>query len=183
MNDTLKWLLIGLGAYLLYEQYVAAPALATTTTGTTPAPAPTPSQAALPAASAPAMPAAQQQAVTNLNTLTSAPAIQSVIQSLASKDANMVNGNLSQWQWNVYTTQATGVSGIADLGTGSTAIPFSQYWTALINWATAAANSPTGMAGLRGLSGLRGASAGLNSQQKKKLPLIAQTYDMQETSW
>jgi len=95
----------------------------------------------------------------------------------------MVNGNLSQWQWNVYTTQATGVSGIADLGTGSTAIPFSQYWTALINWATAAANSPTGMAGLRGLSGLRGASAGLNSQQKKKLPLIAQTYDMQETSW
>ena len=177
MNDTLKWILIGVGAYLLYEQYAAAPAAITST----PQPAGPP-----PANQPPAGPtAAQKTAQGNLADLMQA-GVPAAIQALAAKGSPGTQVNLpgaagggsitmppqlTQYQWDWYMRQI--LPGMPDdlsaYNLGNNPIPFSTYWTALTGWANAAANSPTGLAGVKA--------------KKPALPLIANTYDLNATGW
>ena len=159
MNDTLKWVLIGVGAYLIYNEYVAAPAAVA---------APVTNTGAAPPAPGTATPPAQVIAQTTLNTL-SQPSIASAVQNAAAT-ANPGVTSLTPSQWNWYLNQVTGIPGpgLSNYGLPTeTPVIFSTYWTAVMLWAQAAAQSPTGNAGM--LAGL--------SQQSTR------TFDMQEAAW
>ncbi len=162
MNDTLKWTLIGVGAYLLYQQYAANPAVIAAAPASSAPPAPTPTTTE-PAATTPA---AQAMAQTYLRTL------QAVGPAAILKAANVPATQLyTASQWNYYLSaigipqpnlQAYGM----DL---TTAVPVGAWWSAVIQYYTAAANSPTGL-------GRIGAA-------KPAPPLIASTFDMNATGW
>ena len=94
---------------------------------------------------------------------------QSAVQNAAAT-ANPGVTSLTPSQWNWYLNQVTGIPGpgLSNYGLPTeTLVIFSTYWTAVMLWAQAAAQSPTGNAGM--LAGL--------SQQSTR------TFDMQEAAW
>ena len=166
MNDTLKWTLIGVGAWLLYQQYAATPAAIAATSGTPVTPPPTP--AATPAATSTPT-AAQAAAQQNLVTLaTKGP---NAILAAANVPATQL---YTASQWNYYLP-AIGVTYQPDLSNYgmnlTTAVTVTAWWAAVSAYFQAAANSSTGM-------GRLGVTA-----TKKKLPLIPVTFDLQQTGW
>ena len=168
MNDTLKWVLIGLGAYLLYEQYAASPA-AITTTGTPVTPPPTPPSTTPTATASPSTPPAQAVAMAYRNLLQSAGQ-SGILQAAAVPASQLYNS----YQWNYYLP-AIGIqyqptdADMAKYGVSNmnTAIPVSTWYSAALAYFTAASNSPTGMGAVTA----------------KKTPLIPVTFDLQQTGW
>ena len=172
MNDTLKWILIGIGAYLLYETYVANPALGVSNasnTSTVPPPAPgTGTSAASANQTTSSAPTAAQQSAINALTAIQQASVQSAIQSAA---GNPPTQTASQWNW--YFNMVTQFPAPADLGNyiGGTAatdptvqVTFAQWLAAALAYYQVASNSPTG----------------LGATKRKDVPL---TYDMEAVSW
>lgn len=164
MNDFLKWGLVGIGAYLLYQQYVETPPLVSggpqpaggsggsgaggTGSGSTPPPQ-----------TQPPLSTGQTAALVDLARLQQfAPA------TLASTAAAGMYGGMvipsgglttpSVWNW--YMTRLTGVKepNLANFGVGDSPVTAAQYWNALMAWATAAAHSANGLAGVENTSQL-----------------------------
>lgn len=106
----------------------------------------TPSQpTASTAAPAPTTPsAAQAQAIANLQLLM-ASGIQQAIQYAA---GNPAQATPSQWNW--YMNLVTGIPAPTNLqgmpADPTATVTWATYWTGLMNWASAAAGSPTGIA-------------------------------------
>lgn len=136
MDDKIKYLLIGLGAYLLYQSYSATPAAIVS--GGTPA-VPVPPSGATPVPIT--TPTAAQTLGQQLAGVTAPYMIQAVNSAGGSAD-NSTMLNASQWNW--YLTQVSGIPGQA-LGDDGSPMNVTSYIALLQRKAA-------GLSGLRGLA-------------------------------
>lgn len=172
MDDKLKWLLIAVGAYLLYQQYIENPPVvaATAPAGGSAPPPPAP---ALPSAATAAQSIAQQNLAVLSNPATQA-AVLNAAQTGVGGNIRLSGPSADVSQWNFYMSMVTKIpspnlSAYTPASIDSTNISFNNYWTILLTWAKAAAS------GLTGLDMLMGA------KPKQLGPAV--TFDMNETGW
>lgn len=162
MGDSLKYILLGLGAYLLYSTYVQPVAASTTTTSGGASPNPSPTGVTM------------TPAVATLLTLTNLPP--ATILTVAQKDPAYSAAGLSQWQWNYYLNAVAGIQPdlSAQLGSNASPMPFATWWAAVTQWATIAASaSQTGLSGL-GCNGRNGWSGFAGTASAASTATVAQ---------
>lgn len=149
MEDIVKYGLLGLGAYLVYEYMFPS------TSAVTAAPAQTtsaPVTGSTVAASAPATATPQMITLYTLQQTGPTPIQLAAKNGLGGNIPLPASGLFNSSQWNYYMTTVTGIPSpdlSAYLPDGAQLMPIGTYWAALMQWAQAQA-SPA----LSGLSGL-----------------------------
>lgn len=136
-DDLIKWGLIGLGAYLVYENVFGTTPAATVAAPTT-APASGSTVAATPA----------QQTLVTLQAIGPQPVLAA---AQTAKDPGLVNGAMTAWEWDWYLNQIVDIN--PNNATAATApvlqgylssnqqVPLAAWWAAVMSWAQAEATA------------------------------------------